>query len=298
MAAAGRIMHILGTEPSIRDPDEHSPAGPIRGRVSLVDLTFRYPSAPPAPGATTGEGASPVESAPAEPVLGGIDLEIPAGSTVAVVGRTGSGKSTLVSLLPRLHDPPEGTLFIDGVDVRSLPLSALRGAIGFVPQETFLFSDTIESNIVYGGKGGGLDPETAARLAGMEQDMASFPEGYETVIGERGITLSGGQKQRTALARALARDPRILILDDAFSSVDASTEQAILDNLLRVKAGRTTIIVTHRLSSITHADLIVLLEDGRVAERGTHAELLGQDGIYAEMFRRQDILRELEEDRQ
>jgi ATP-binding cassette subfamily B protein len=265
------------------------------------------------------------------PVLNHVSATIDAGQTVALVGVTGSGKSTLISLLARLHDPPPGTVFIDGVDVRELPLSVLRGAIGFVPQEPFLFSDTLADNVAFGldaiseagerlrpergagGKPGEAGPPSesergwgpasseqrrekiiqAAAVARLDKDVEDFPKGYETMVGERGITLSGGQKQRTALARAIAIDPRILILDDALSAVDTYTEEEILSRLRGVMRERTSIIVSHRISTVRDADQIFVLDQGRIVERGTHDELIRRNGLYAELHKKQLLEEEL-----
>ncbi len=277
-ASLTRIRAVLETAPAIRDEpplaDLPGPRG-LRGEVAMHGLTFAYrPDLPP--------------------VLRGVDLRVPAGQTVALVGRTGAGKSTLLSLIPRLFDPPPGTLTVDGIDVRRLPLAGLRAAIGMVPQETFLFSTTLRDNIALGAPEASLEAVAeAARLAGLEPDLAVFPKGLDTVVGERGLTLSGGQKQRVALARALLRQPRILLLDDCLSAVDTQTEEMILRNLRRVFVGRTVFLVSHRVSTVKDADLIVVLDGGEVLERGTHAQLLAAGGLYADLHARQLLEEEL-----
>jgi ATP-binding cassette subfamily B protein len=270
------MLEVLSAEPGITDAGAHSHVTSreqIRGDVEFRDLTFAYGSAS---------------------VLRHISATLPAGTTTAIVGATGSGKSTLLNLLPRLNDPPPGTVFVDGVDVRDLPLAVLRGAIGFVPQEPFLFSATIAENIAFGIAGAGRERiEHAAHVSRLDKDLADFPKGYDTVVGERGITLSGGQKQRTAIARAVMTDPKILVLDDALSAVDTYTEEEILSRLSGVMRSRTTIIVSHRVSTVRTADQILVLEDGAIVERGTHDQLVGLNGLYAELYRKQLLEEEL-----
>ena len=283
-ASWGRMLQILDEAPAISDATvtARGRAVPLDGAIEIRNLTFTYP------GATA-------------PVLSDVSLRIEAGQTAALVGATGSGKSTLIGLLPRLHDPPAGMVSIGGVDVREIPLDRLRGAIGFVPQEPFLFSDTIADNVAFGeGKETKETKETkervrgAAAIARLDKDVAEFPRGYETTVGERGITLSGGQKQRTALARAIMVDPRILILDDALSAVDTYTEEEILSGLRDVMRQRTSIIVSHRISTVRDADQIFVLKDGRLVERGTHDQLVTRDGVYAAMYRKQLLEEELQ----
>jgi len=270
-ASMGRIHRILDERPEIAD-EAPVAADAIRGDVAFRGLSFAYAGVP---------------------VLHEIDLEVPAGTTVAIVGPTGCGKSTLVSLLPRLFDPPPGTVFVDGHDVRRLPLATLRGAIGFVPQESFLFSATVRENVAL-AEGSEPRAEWAASVAQLEKDVREFAQGFETTVGERGITLSGGQKQRTALARALATDPRILVLDDSLSAVDTETEEQILSGLREVMRQRTTFLVSHRVSTVKQADLIVVLRDGRIVERGRHDELVALGGFYADLNRRQLLEQEIE----
>lgn len=283
-ASLGRIRRVMDTEPAIADAETTEDPGEIEGRVEIRDLDFIY-----------GERETADTPATGPRVLQGIGFDVPAGTVVALVGRTGSGKSTLLSLLPRLIDPPPGRVFLDGVDVRKLPLARLRGAIGMVPQETFLFSATIRQNIAF-GRPDASDEEIGrvAEMAGLQQDLADFPQGLDTVVGERGITLSGGQKQRVALARAVLRDPRLLLLDDCLSAVDTHTEEQILGNLRDVFRGRTVFLVSHRISTVQDADLILVLDHGRIVERGDHEELLAMGGLYADLHRRQRLEEELE----
>ncbi len=233
-------------------------------------------------------------------VLKDINLRIPAGSSLAIVGPTGSGKTTLVNLIPRIYDAEPGAVLIDGRPIRQFPLDSLRRHIGFVPQETFLFSDTIRENIAFGiaqedGEAKLDDIKAAAEAANIAQDIEGFPEGYNTTVGERGITLSGGQKQRTAIARALLRSPRILILDDALSSVDTHTEDKILNHLREIMRGRTTIFISHRVSTVRNADCIAVLHQGRIVELGTHDQLIARNGYYTDLYNKQLLEEELAE---
>jgi ATP-binding cassette subfamily B protein len=273
-----RLNELLAVEPAIASPPGVAAPATARGEITLRGVTFRHGGPPDAPRA-----------------LDDVDLVIPAGRTVAIVGRTGSGKSSLVQLLPRLFDVDAGSVLLDGRDVRDLPLAWLRRQVGLVPQDPFLFSRTIRENVAFAVTPNGADPVAwAVTAAGLDRDLADMPRGLETVVGERGITLSGGQKQRTTLARVLAAAPTVLILDDALSSVDASTEREILDRLRGFFAERTTILVAHRLTTVKEADLIVVLEHGRVVELGDHDTLLARGGVYADLFRQQALEVELE----
>ncbi len=300
-ASMGRLSYILNAEPGISDShaarqspsdddaaDDESvqvrtagvPAG-IRGDIEFRDLTFTYP--------TAGNGAQ------GKPVLHDINLHVPAGATLAVVGPTGSGKSTLAALIARLWEAPPDTLFIDGHSIREYPLAELRSSIGYVPQDTFLFSETLRENISFGVSDAQEEHiYEAAEIASISGEIEAFPQRFDTMVGERGITLSGGQKQRTSIARAVLRQPKILILDDALASVDTDTEERILNKLREVMRQRTTVLVAHRVSTVKSADQIVVLRDGRMIERGNHDELLALNGYYADLYRKQLLEEELE----
>jgi ATP-binding cassette subfamily B multidrug efflux pump len=301
-ASMGRINHILDAQPKISDAEARTAGNSdIRGEIEMRNLTFTYPttrsgdSAGPAQAATNGQGAGQSVPGANPPVLQDINLKIPAGSTLAIVGPTGSGKTTLAALVARLWEAPSGTLFLDGRSIREWPLEKLRHAIGFVPQDPFLFSETLANNISFGVESASPDHiSEAAAIASIDAEIREFPAKYETMVGERGITLSGGQKQRTTLARAVIRDPKILVLDDALSSVDTDTEERILRGLKEVMRNRTTILVSHRCSTVRHADQIVVLHEGRIVERGTHDELLAHGGYYNDLYHKQLLEEELE----
>jgi ATP-binding cassette subfamily B multidrug efflux pump len=273
-----RIHELMMETPEIEDAPGVKPVvEEIQGEIEFRNLTFSY-------------------SADGSPVLHDINLRIPAGSSLAIVGPTGSGKTTLVSLIPRIYDADPGAVLIDGKPVREYALADLRRNIGFVPQETFLFSETIRENIAFGVQSAADDEvRWAAEAANIATDIEEFPEKYKTMVGERGITLSGGQKQRTAIARALIRSPRILILDDALSSVDTHTEDKILNHLREVMQGRTTIFISHRVSTVRNADRIAVLHSGRIVELGTHDELIARNGYYTDLYNKQLLEEELAE---
>ena len=275
-ASMERISAVLDTEPTIKDTAKGPQVKrPVVGHIAFDRVSFRY---------------SPEESW----ALQNVSFSVPAGSTVAIIGRTGSGKTTLVELIVRLLDPTTGTVRVDGTDIRNMPLDKVRGAMGYVPQDVFLFSDSVGSNIAFGRMGAAQhEIEQAAYEAEVLENILDFPDGFEATVGERGVTLSGGQKQRTTLARALIRSPKILILDDALSAVDTNTEHRILGHLRRRFGKQTLVLVSHRISTVQEADQILVLEDGLITQRGTHHELISREGLYADLYRRQQLEAEL-----
>ena len=277
-ASMSRLQVIFDTKPDVEDArDVDMTISEVRGEIEFQNVSFRYRDELPY-------------------VLRHINLRIPSGKTLAIIGRTGSGKSSFVDLIPRLYDTTEGTILVDGHDIKKIPLSVLRKNIGMVPQESFLFSDTIHENIAFGLETGTeAEVASAAQSAEIYADISSFPHHLQTIVGERGLTLSGGQKQRTALSRALARDPNILILDDAMSAVDTATEEKILSNLREIMKERTSIIISHRISTVKNADEIVVLDEGRIIEQGTHEELVRLGGAYHDLYRKQLLEEALEQ---
>ena len=270
-ASIHRVQEIFDSEPEVADTDKTEPVDEIKGEITFNHLSF-------------------IHRGHSEPTLEDINLHVPAGTTLAIIGRTGNGKSTLVNLLLHLYNTKPGMLLIDGKDINTIPLKTLRENIGYVPQDNFLFSDTLKSNIAFGAEDEDMGAITSAtRAACIHENIVQFPDGYETIVGERGVTLSGGQKQRSSIARALMKNAPILILDDALSAVDTDTEEHILHNLKKNRAGKTTILIAHRISTIQNADIIMVLENGTAAEIGNHASLMEQHGIYYDMFEKQQL---------
>ncbi len=270
-ASIKRVKEVFDSKPEVSDAKDVAPVDALKGEITLSHLTF-------------------IHHGHTEPTLKDISLNVPAGSTLAIIGRTGNGKSTLVNLLLHLYNAKSGMIFFDGRDINTIPLKTLRENIAYVPQDNFLFSDTLKANIAFGVEGEDMDVITEATQAACIHDsIALFPAGYDTIVGERGVTLSGGQKQRSSIARALMKDAPILILDDALSAVDTDTEEHILRNLKKNRAGKTTILIAHRISTIQNADMILVLDDGIAKELGTHEELMKLNGIYRDMFEKQQL---------
>ena len=282
-ASMGRLLEILDQTPEIKDNEYTQDIRTLEGEIEFKNISFAY------------ERAINDTAANGKEVLKNINLKIPKGITIGIIGPTGSGKSTLVDLIPRLLEVKKGSLTIDDIDIKTIPLKVLRKNIGYVPQETFLFSESIKENIIYGLEG--FDEaklRQAVSISALSEEIERFSQRYKTTVGERGVTLSGGQKQRTALSRAIIREPKILILDDAFSNVDVHTEEKILKQLYKFRKGRTCILISHRISTIHDADLIVVLKDGQIVEQGTHKELITRDGTYANIYRQQQLEERLE----
>lgn len=271
VASMNRLDYILSAESDLVEERSQDKLTSMLGQIEFKNLTFTYPGSD-------------------EPVIKNFSLMVPPGNIIAVVGKTGTGKTTLMQLLTRTFDPPDGTLFIDNLDIKEVSLKQLRGHIGYIPQDTFLFSDTIRNNIAFGVAEADQEKiEQAAQIAQIHQSVLEFPNGYDTILGERGINLSGGQKQRVAIARAILKEPKILLLDDALSAVDTITEEAILDDLRSIMKDKTCFWISHRISSIKNADHIIVLDQGEIAEQGTHESLLLNNGIYADLFEKQQL---------
>ncbi len=268
-ASMDRLNTLFENKPEVTDHPDTLPVEEIKGEIGFRNLSFTYPGSD-------------------EPVLKNITFSIPAGKTVGILGRTGSGKTTLMNLLLRLYNPPRGTVFIDGTDIHKIPLETVRENIGYVPQDNFLFSTTIKENVDFAYTGRTLkEIEDYTKMAQVYDNIVDFPKKYETLVGERGVTLSGGQKQRISLARALIKDPSILILDDSLSAVDTQTEEAILQNLKQLMADRTSLIIAHRISTLKNADNIIVIEEGEVTQQGSHEKLVKEDGLYRELYQKQ-----------